>query len=292
VTTRLRWWREVGIVIAFYLGYSLIRNHFGSAAVSPGGAYANTQRLIRLEQALHLFHEQTVQSWFLGWHAFVAFWDTFYGLMHFVVPLGVLVYAFVRWPSDYRFLRNTLASTTALALVGFSLFPVMPPRLLCDCALGAGPSAVHYGFVDSMVTDGGFWSFGSSGVAALSNQYAAMPSLHVAWALWCAFALVPRVRRGWRRWLAAAYPVMTLFAVVVTANHFFLDAVGGVAVVLAGWSIGGRFTGWIESRRRSPSREDLSGVLVAEGASGVPLERPPVDPCSTARAGRTATPAD
>jgi hypothetical protein len=292
MTRTFRWWREVIVVVVIYVGYSLIRNHFGSAAVSADEAYANTQRVIAIEQRLGLFHEQTIQSWFTGWHPFIVFWNTFYGLMHFVVPLAVLALAMVRWPSDYRLFRNTLACTTGLALVGFSLFPVMPPRLLCDCAYGAGAGAAHFGFVDTVVTDGGFWSFGSSGVAAVSNQYAAMPSLHVAWALWCAVALVPRLRNRWLRTLVAAYPAMTLFAVIVTANHFFLDAVGGVAVVALGWWIGGMYTGWAENRRRSASREDLSGVLVDEAASGVPLENPSADDCLTARAGRSAMPAD
>jgi hypothetical protein len=289
---RLRWWREVVLIGAFYLGYSLIRNHFGSAAVSPTEAYSNTQHIIDLETRLGVFHEATVQGWFLGWHAFIVFWDTFYGLLHFVVPMATLVFLFFRWPADHRGLRNALAFTTGLALVGFSLFPVMPPRLLCACTYGAGPGATHYGFVDTMVSDGGLWSFGSSGVAAVSNQYAAMPSLHMAWALWCALALVPRLRRPWQQVLAAAYPAMTAFAVIVTANHFFLDVVGGAVVLGIGWTLSRWCTGWTESRRRTSSREDLSGVLVGEPATGVPLDLTSVDRGWTARAGRSATPAE
>jgi hypothetical protein len=272
VTRPLRLWREALLVAVFYFGYSLIRSLFGSASVSAGEAYANTQKVITIEQHLGLFHEQTVQSWFVDWHIFMKVWDTFYGLAHFVVPLAVLLWAFVKWPADYRLLRNTLALTTALGLVGFALFPVMPPRLLCDCAWGAGPAVAHYGFVDTVVVDGGFWSFGSAGVSALSNQYAAMPSLHMAWSLWCAYALWPRARRWWWRVLTILYPLATLFAVIVTANHFFLDAIGGVAAVTIGCVVGTWCTGWAESRRRSASREDLSGVLVAEAASGVPLD--------------------
>jgi hypothetical protein len=273
----LRWWREALVGVAFYFAYSLIRSHFGSAAVSAEEAFDNTQKVISIEQHLGLFHEQTIQSWFAGWHIFMKVWDTFYGLAHFVVPIAVLIVAFFRWPSDYRLLRNTVAFTTALGLIGFALFPVMPPRLLCDCAFGAGPTAAHYGFIDTVVVDGGFWSFGSAGVAPLSNQYAAMPSLHIAWSLWCAIALIPRLRRWWWRALAALYPVMTLFAIVITANHFFLDALGGVLVVTIGWWLGKWCTGWAESRRRAASREDLSGVLVAEAASGVPLESTAAD---------------
>ena len=72
----------------------------------------------------------------------------------------------------------------------------------------------------------------------VSNQYAAMPSLHVAWSLWCACVLVPRLRHGWAKALAVLYPVVTLLAVVVTANHYFLDAVGGAVVLAVGFLIG------------------------------------------------------
>jgi membrane-associated phospholipid phosphatase len=72
---------------------------------------------------------------------------------------------------------------------------------------------------------------------SVSNQYAAMPSLHVGWALWCALALVPNVRRRSVKVLAALYPVVTVFTVVVTGNHFWLDAVGGIVVVAAGFAL-------------------------------------------------------
>ncbi len=202
----LHWWRELLYVGLFYLLYSVTRNLFGSAGGgSTTHALHNAERVIRLEQWLGIFREQEVQSWFLGWPWFLRFWNIYYGTLHFVVPIGVLVVLFRRWPADYRLWRNTLAFTTGLALLGFSLFPLMPPRLLCDCLYGGG-AASERGFVDTLERFGGLWTFDSGTMKSISNQYAAMPSLHVAWSLWCAFALIPRLRRRWAKVLARALP--------------------------------------------------------------------------------------
>ena len=127
-----------------------------------------------------------------------------------------------------------LGATTALAIVGFSLFPLMPPRLLDAGGLYGGArleaeqGIEPFGFVDTLEANGGPWSFDSGAMQKVSNQYAAMPSLHIAWSTWCALVMWQLTRRRWARALIVAYPLMTLFGIVVTANHFFLDAVGGL----------------------------------------------------------------
>ena len=89
-------------------------------------------------------------------------------------------------------------------------------------------------FIDTLDKVGGLWSYHSPIAKAIANQYAAMPSLHFAWSMWCGIALYRFARRG--RVPGVIYPVLTLFAIVVTANHYFLDAAGGVIVlVAAGW---------------------------------------------------------
>jgi len=231
----LHWWRELLYAGTFYLLYSVTRNLFGSAGGgSTTHALHNAERVIQLEQWLGLFHEQQVQSWFLAWPWFLRFWNIYYGTLHFIVPIVVLIALFRRWPAAYRLWRNTLAFATGLALIGFSLFPLMPPRLLCDCLYGGG-AASDRGFVDTIDRYGALWTFDSGTVKSLSNQYAAMPSLHVAWSLWCALALIPRLRHRWAKVLVGLYPVATVFAIVVTANHYLLDAVGGVAVLGVGY---------------------------------------------------------
>ena len=106
----------------------------------------------------------------------------------------------------------------------------MPPRLLD--AIGVGHTRC-FGFVDTLVKYPTFWSFDSSAMKTISNQFAAMPSLHCGWALWGCAVFLPRVKSWWAKALAIAYPVATIFVVVITANHYFLDAVGG-AVIFAG----------------------------------------------------------
>jgi hypothetical protein len=247
----LRWWLEPLYVGVFYLLYSATRNLFGSAGGgSTTHALHNAERIMRVEEWLGLFHEQAVQSWFIGWPWFLRLWNAYYGTLHFIVPVAVLVALFRRWPASYRLWRNTLAFTSGLALLGFSLFPLMPPRLLCDCLYGGG-AASDRGFVDTIDRFGGLWTFDSGTVKAISNQYAAMPSLHVAWSLWCALALIPHLRRGWAKVLAALYPIATVFAVVVTGNHYLLDAVGGALVLGAGYLLARLVTSSEASERTS-----------------------------------------
>ena len=224
-------------ILAFYSVYSFIRNK-GVATDSVGEARHHALQVIGLERRLGSFHEESIQDWYLRWPDFIKFWNIFYGTAHFVVTVVALVYLFRRMSARYPLWRNTLACTTGLALLGFAFYPLMPPRLL-------DPS---YGFVDTLKSVGGLWSFDSGPVAKVSNQYAAMPSLHFAWSSWCAFVMFPALRRRSARVLMVAYPFMTLFAIVVTANHFWLDAAGGAATLGAGFLLGRAVTRALAAR--------------------------------------------
>jgi hypothetical protein len=239
---RPRWWCEILVAAGFYAVYSVIRNTQGSARISSSHALRNARALIGLERGMGLFHEQTVQAAFLGHRLFIEAWNLFYGTFHFVVTIVALIWLFRRFPNRYRVWRNALALTTALALVGFAAYPLMPPRLL--------PAAYH--FVDTLKVYGSLWSFDSGTMQKISNQYAAMPSLHFAWALWSACALVPVLRSAWARGAVVAYPVLTLFAVVVTANHYVLDAGGGAVIVGAGWLVARTLSGFSPRSGRRP----------------------------------------
>ena len=223
---------EVAAVAAFYLTYSVVRNAFGSAAVDPGVALRNAQWLIEAERSVGLFFEPALQRLVIDNTTLIWLSNVFYGSFHFVVTAVVLAWLFIRHPSDYRRGRNSLAVTTGLAILGFSLFPVMPPRLLGDCGPLGGCSSPR--LVDTIAEVGGLWSFDSGVVASMSNQYAAVPSLHIAWALWCALVVHPRVRSSVLRAMAVLYPIVTLVTTMITANHFWLDAAVGALVVAAG----------------------------------------------------------
>ncbi len=246
------------MVIAFYLVYSMARNRFGSKRVEIGEeplhAFNNAIRIIDWERALNLFYEPTLQAWFLDFTAFLQFWNTFYGTAHFVVTAVAFVWLYRARPALFPLWRNVLGATTALAIVGFSLFPVMPPRLLDSSDLYGGArlevaqDIEPYGFVDTLKVEGGPWSFDSGAMQKLSNQYAAMPSLHIAWSVWCVLVMWQLTRSRRARALIVSYPFFTLFGIVVTANHFLLDAVGGLLTLAVGYVIGRAIYEWNERR--------------------------------------------
>jgi len=216
-------------VAAFYVIYSTIRNLNDAGRAL---AFEHAKEIIRLQLDLGIFHEQTIQAWALHVRPLIIGANYFYGSLHFIVTGGVMIFLYRRWTNDYPLWRNTLAIATAIALIGFAFYPLMPPRLL--------PASYH--FVDTLAKDPAFWSFNSGAMNKISNQYAAMPSVHCAWALWCACILVPRLRRVWAKALAVVYPLLTVTAIVVTANHYILDAFAGFAVLGTGYVTARIFT--------------------------------------------------
>jgi hypothetical protein len=227
--TVLYWWVEVLLIAVFYGIYTLIRNtNEGGTAL----AFDHARELIHFQRIIGIYHEGTLQDWALHFKPIIIAANYFYGSLHFIVTGGVLIYLYRKWSNDYPLWRNTLGIATGLALIGFMFWPLMPPRLMPH----------HYGFVDTLDKYPTFWTFNSGAASKISNQYAAMPSVHCAWALWCACALVPRLRRRWAKWLAGFYPVITVTAIVLTGNHFLLDAAGGFAVFAIGYVVARRFT--------------------------------------------------
>lgn len=238
---RLYWWRELLTIGIFYGVYTAVRN-FGIASDATGEAFRNAKQMIRLERALGLFQEHRIQDAFIDWTWFIKFWDVFYGSAHFIVTIIAIVLMFRSHPERYPVWRNTLAVTVFLALIGFALYPLMPPRLLAQHGL-------DYGFVDTLQEVGGLWSFNSGTMSKISNQYAAMPSLHFAWSTWCACVLVPMIKPVWGKVLMAMYPVITVFCIIVTANHYWIDAIGGGIVLGIGYLVGGKLlTTFIHTR--------------------------------------------
>jgi hypothetical protein len=242
----LYWWVEILAVVVFYVLYSTVRNlHHGNA----DEAFRHARELISLERDLAIYHEQAIQNWAIGWRTLIIAANYFYGSLHFIVTGGVMIYLYRKWSDDYPLWRNTLAVGTGLALIGFAFFPLMPPRLLPH----------HYGFVDTLAKDPAFWSFNSGAVSKISNQFAAMPSVHCAWALWCACALVPRLRHVWAKVLAVIYPLTTVTAIVITANHYFLDAPAGFLALGLGYLAARAFT----RAGRGPATEPSLRVAAA-----------------------------
>lgn len=252
---RMVWWKEAIIITIFYSVYTAIRNQFGSTLVEgvsvPNHAFTNAIRVIRFERWIGLFHEETIQEWFLPHIWFIKTMNVYYGTAHFFVTLGVFIALYKFRPSVFGQWRNTLAVMTALAIIGFSMFPLMPPRLLdapCpDAGFGAQcivselrtrNGAENFGFVDTIKEFGGPWAFDSGPGSKITNQYAAMPSLHIGWSTWCAFGLWPIARKLWMRLALLIYPSVTMLCIIVTGNHFWIDGVGGLLVFAVAYFIG------------------------------------------------------
>jgi hypothetical protein len=250
----LYWWAEIVFILVFYFVYSTIRN---SNEGSPGVARANAYRLMEWQEALGINHEGPIHRWALEYKPLIIASNYFYGSLHFVVTTGVMIFLYRKFSDDYPLFRNTLAIATGLALIGFAFWPLMPPRLL--------PSS--FGFVDTLDKYPTFWSFKRGAVNKISNQYAAMPSVHCVWALWCTCVLVPRVKHNWAKALAILYPVGTVTSIVLTANHFVLDAVGGFIVLGIAYLAARLFT---RAGRRTPDESDAPPPP-AEPAEPVPV---------------------
>ncbi|WP_432133187.1 phosphatase PAP2 family protein [Streptomyces sp. bgisy154] len=224
--TRLRWWTELPLILLVYGCYTagrLLARGDVSSAVDHGLAILRIEKFLYINAEHPLNRLFTHQAW-LGVPA-----DFWYASLHYVVTPVLLVWLFRSRVGHYRAARTWLMTSTFIGLIGFTLLPTCPPRLL---------SASH-GFVDTMAqySSYGWWGGEASaprGMGGMTNQYAAMPSLHVGWALWCGVMLW---RHGGTRSAKVAgvvYPLVTTIVVMGTANHYFLDAVAGVAVMGVG----------------------------------------------------------
>lgn len=245
-----RWVFEVGLVVGVYAAYTAVRNSLGSAIVPTEAAVRNAFHVIDVERAMGIFTEAAFQDWAFAHQWLIRVANFWYGAGHFWVTIGVLVFLFVRRPARYPLARNVVLCTTVLALVGFALFPLAPPRLLPD----------EFGFVDTARVASEYWTVDTARTAwsNASNQFAAMPSLHIGWALWVVWALWPVVGRLGRS-LALAHLAFSVVTVVITGNHYLLDAVGGAAVLGGGWLAGHAVTG-LTARLRRRYRPDGSGA--------------------------------
>jgi hypothetical protein len=178
--------------------------------------------VLKLERALGIDPELGLDRWLAGHHTLGLVVSDYYDNAHFVVTLGLLGWLWWRRADLYRPLRNSLVGMNVIGFVVFWLYPVAPPRML------AGE-----GFSDVVASTHAFGSWHTGALASAANQLAAMPSLHMAWAAWCAVALWRLSTRVWVRGLALLYPCMTTLAVLATGNHYVLDVFAGLATLAA-----------------------------------------------------------
>lgn len=219
------WWREVVLVVVVYFAYDGARLLVGSGLEH---ARHDAHAVLGLEHRLRLDPELWLNRVFVD-HAWIAVPADFaYATLHYLVTPTVLIWLWWSHREHYRPARTQLGIATVAGLIGFVLLPTAPPRLL-------EPS---YGFVDVMAlhASAGWWQGDAStprGLDSLTNDFAAMPSLHVGWALWCGVMLYRFGRNRITRVVGVAYPVLITLVVIGTANHYLLDCLAGAAVILA-----------------------------------------------------------
>lgn len=213
---RARWWLELLTIAWLAWVYDAITN---LAPLRRHAALSHGEGLLSLERTLHIDPERSLDRWLAGHHTLATALSYYYDNAHFIVTLGLLGYLWWRRADIYRPLRSSLVLVNLLGFIVFWLYPVAPPRMLP-------------GFTDIVASSGTIGSWHTGSLASDANQLAAMPSLHMAWALWCTLVLWQLSARPAVRVLACAYPLLTTFAVLATGNHYVLDIAGGVAVLV------------------------------------------------------------
>ncbi|WP_328846267.1 bifunctional glycosyltransferase 87/phosphatase PAP2 family protein [Streptomyces sp. NBC_00258] len=258
VLTRPNLLLELLLIRVGYSAYQQVRLAATGGTNTGGRATAEEhgEQIHAIEKFLHIDVERWVNHAVVDVPWLQSFFDFYYTSFHFVVPLSVLGILYVRRPADYRWARAALGFATLFALVGFWLYPLAPPRLMPGL-----------GFIDTVhgVQDFSQPDYGT--LTALTNQYAAMPSLHFGWSLWCGLVIAILAPKWWMKALGLLHPLFTVSAIVATANHWVLDAAGGAAVVGAGFAL----------------------TYLLQGPRPRPLAKPAVEAAKTAEAAEVST---
>ncbi|MEU8968822.1 bifunctional glycosyltransferase 87/phosphatase PAP2 family protein [Streptomyces monashensis] len=228
VLTRPNLLLELLLIRVVYAAYSQVRLAATGGTVSGGRARAEHHGhiVLDIERFLHIDIEHWVNHTVAKIEWLRDFFSFYYESFHFVLPLAVLGILYWRRPVDYRWARASLGFATFLALIGFWFFPLAPPRLM-----------PHLGIIDTVHGAQDFSKPDYGALTALTNQYAAMPSLHFGWALWCGVVIAIVAPKWWMKALGLLHPLFTVSAIVATGNHWVLDAIGGAAVVSAGFGL-------------------------------------------------------
>lgn len=221
-----KWLSEVLLVGLIYLAYEASR---GLDTGSAARAVHNGFRFLTWESDVHMDPEHVLTQALIRVAPLAVAAAYLYSTMHYVITPIVLVWMYRAHPRDYVAARTSLALGTVIGLIGFVVVPTAPPLLLP----GAGIPDALYDFRQR-----GWWG-GEGSVPSIvpkgfTNQFAAMPSLHVGWALWCGVLLWRHASHTWVRWLGALYPVVIALVVLSTGNHHLLDVLGGVLAMALG----------------------------------------------------------
>jgi hypothetical protein len=237
-SARPRWRNELSIWFAVLLFYVVL-----TSLDWPGrhsAAVANSRSLFTAERSLHMDVEPALNSWLVPHGGLRTFANYEYALTYLISSFGLLIWLYLRRPATYRWARTSFIVLNVVSLICFAVYPVAPPRMIADL-----------GFTDTIVQDGTWLSWGSP-MASHANQLAAMPSLHIGWAVWVSLILAT-AHSGWRtQTVSGVHVLVTLLVIMATANHYLLDAVGGGLLALA----------CVAATRQFASARQVSGVVL------------------------------
>ena len=215
--------RQVALMALAYYAYRYTRGWADDPA-STAQAFANGREVIHIEQSLGIFAERSVQAWAETKPAITDFAGWMYINTQAVITVGALAYLYVVHNKSFYFVRNMFAVAFAVSLVGYMVIPTAPPRFFPE-----------WGFVDTVADVTGVKRDNAT-VNALFNPYAAIPSMHVAFALMIGVPISRLGRHRVTRWVWRLYPLLVTFVIVATANHFFADAIlGAMTAALGAW---------------------------------------------------------
>ena len=205
--------------LLFFLAYNAYQMVRGVTDGSEAEAMANAVNVIHLERSLGTFFEPGFQQALIdNFPWLIDFANFMYLNSHFVITTGFLAWLYLARNDHFYFVRNMFMVAMAIALVGYALYPTMPPRLF--------PGE---GFTDTIASFTGV-AQDSETAGALINQYAAVPSMHIAFSLMVAVPAAALSRHVIARTLWSTYPLCVFFVIVATGNHYWLDAAAGAAV--------------------------------------------------------------
>jgi hypothetical protein len=216
--------RQLLLFAAAYYAYRLSRGVVNDPQAATV-AFENARELIYVEQALGVFVEPSIQAWTSTVPSLLDFSSWMYINAQSSVTLGAIVYLYLFHNSSFYFVRNMFMVAWAIAIVGYVVYPTAPPRFMPE-----------WGFVDSVAQFTGV-SHDSTAVNALFNPYAAVPSMHVCFALMIGITLARLSKHRFTRIAWGLYPLLVTFVIVATGNHFLADAIlGAVTAVLSAWA--------------------------------------------------------
>lgn len=220
---RPKLWQEAVLLAVGFSLYSLIQKH---VPLRAGEAVDRGRSLLQVEHRLHIDALHPLNDWLPRYHALTVVANYYYVAMHFLVPAGILIWLITRHVDRYRPERRVFVVMSLVGLATFWFAPTAPPRIV--------PGA---GVVDTVSRFHTIGSYDDGATAHAADQFASMPSLHFAYALWVAVTMyrVARhhsVRLGW-----FVYPTLTAFDVLATGNHYVLDIPAGAAALALGYLI-------------------------------------------------------